>query len=286
MKKLTGALLVIIVMITSCNLPIANNSIDPTLEAMQNTIAVQMAAQTMVAQTQSAAALLPSETPTSTVEVILPTETPTPSVTPDLTVRITAEKNVNCRQGTFTLFAVLETIKQGDTAIVLGKNESNGLWYKVRTNSQRECWVTADAVSVTNLGAGIALIDAPPTPTTVAPPKWNLPWTILFSNHPDNPESNASVLNVTFSQSGNSVSGTFASGLGTAIAFTGTVSEDGMTVNGTLFYGLAECGLLLKRLPDNPNQFRGKFWAKGSPGTDGAFCGGTAGATYPSPCRP
>lgn len=287
MKKLTGALLaVLLVLLTSCNLPIASNPVDPTLEALQNTIAVQMAAQTLVAQTQSAQPLLPSSTTTNTPEVAAAVDTPTPTVTADLTARVSIEKNVNCRVGPFTVFPVVVSLKTGDTAEVLGKNEVNGLWYKLLTGDKRECWVTAEAVSLTNPGVSIALVDAPPTPTPVEPPKWNLPWTILFSNSPTDPETNASVLNVTFSQSGNSISGNFVSGVGSAIAFSGTVSADGMTVTGTLFYGPVECGLLLKRLADNPNQFRGKFWNKLSPGIDGAFCGGTGGASYPSPCRP
>ena len=75
---------------------------------------------------------------------------------------------------------------------------------------------------------------------------------------------------------------------GLNFSFSGTISADGMTVNGTLHRqegGLQNWSVVFRRNPSNLNQFRGSWSAIGFDTFDGDWCGAYGGAGKPSPCK-
>jgi uncharacterized protein YgiM (DUF1202 family) len=288
MKKLFAMSFILIFVLSACNLLLpATPTVDPVAVAIAQTMAVQSAAQTLVAQMQPTvaptAALPPTQAIPPTVEPTVAPPTPEPVVQ----ITATAFMNANCRSGPGGNFTYLGVLNNGETAVVLGKNLDNGTWWKVTLPNLKECWVTGDAVNVTGDVTKVALLVSPPTPTPIPPPNWSGQWVILFSDEPTRPEANASVINITMTQTGNALFATFTSvKYGDPIKISATVSADGKTVTGSLTYGSTPYVIYLVRNPDDVKQFRGKFYRATDPGFDGAICGGTLGASYPSPCRP
>jgi uncharacterized protein YraI len=286
MKKFFVISIVLLFLLTSCNLlSPATPTVDPVVKAMQQTLDVQNAVATLQAQTQAAAPVVPPTSAVPTLAPVVPTVAAPPTEVP--VVKVTANVNANCRSGPGGNFDYMGVLNQGQSADVIGKFTGNGTWWKVKLGD-KECWVTGDAVAVTGDANSVAMLVSPPTPTPVPPPNWTGSWTILFSDNPTSPEINASVIYITMTQTGQTVTANFVSGGSPHfnISIVGTVSADGKTVNGTLTYSTTPYVLLLVRTAENIKQFRGKFYAASNPGFDGAMCGGTGGASYPSPCRP
>ena len=101
---------------------------------------------------------------------------PTPTEVP--TVKATTNLNANCRLGPDKVFALVELLNSGTTALVIGQYTANGQWWKVRTDSGKECWVLGSNVSITGDTNLVAMLESPPTPTPVPPPTWNGDWNL------------------------------------------------------------------------------------------------------------
>lgn len=106
---------------------------------------------TISVQTPTAA----SGTPTSTMTPAFPpsptpTPVPTVSATPSAPQLTPTSPAVNCRSGPDVVYASLDTIGFGQTAMIAGKN-GDGTWWYVRdpNNSSTFCWVSA-SVSTTS----------------------------------------------------------------------------------------------------------------------------------------
>ena len=90
-----------------------------------------------------------------------------PSVASE-TPELTATKNANCRYGPGTAYDIADTLFEGQTALVLARNQGN-TWFQIAGPSfGTDCWVsyvtvkTSGAVDAAPIGTGPALPDAPP----------------------------------------------------------------------------------------------------------------------------
>lgn len=289
MKKLICAGFIVLFLLTSCSF--GGKSESAAVAALEATRVAQFAAATAKAAAESlaASAVPPTAYPTETVAA-LPTETATPEPTATPTeipvVKAVSNVNANCRSGPDKVFPLVELLNAGTSTLVIGQYGSNGQWWKVRTDADKECWVLGDNVSLSGEISIVAMLESPPTPTPVPAPKWNGSWTIWFSTGPGNPEINAQQYKITLNQSGQNLSGTIVASW-TIMAIYGFVSEDGMSVSGEMDSSTYADNFkfYLVRDPSNLNQFRGKFYYIDK-SNDGVFCGYQNSAGFPTPCRP
>ena len=249
---------------------------------MQSTLAVQQAVATFSAQTQAAQAQPTEEVAAAEPTATLTTEPPAAAEA----LRASANINVNCRMGPAAVFTLVVSLKAGETVEVIGKNTDNGLYWKVKTENGKECWLLGDAVSLSGSADAVTMLVAPATPTPIPPPSWAGTWTLHASHNVTNPSENVRDYVITIAQTGNEISYQY-SYAGNTYSVGGTVSTDGMSVNGTWsINGIPWGNVRLIRVPSNLNQFQGKWWALGVSGLDGEQCGFMNGAGIPSPCRP
>ncbi len=104
--------------------------------------------------------------PTATPE---PTPTPEPTQSADSAVKATINSStLNLRAGPGTNYAKLGSARQGDVFSVVGKNES-GSWIKIRANNGDEAWVSVEFVTLSSSLSGVAVAQAPATPTPGSP---------------------------------------------------------------------------------------------------------------------
>ena len=287
MKKTFFVILIFALLLTACGKP-AVPTVDPAIAALEATIAVQSAASTLVAlqEAQTQAALPPTPMPTEALPTAEPTIEPTQTEVP--VVRATANVNSNCRLGPYANFAVLEVLNQGAVADVIGQNATNGQWWKVKLASGSECWIFGSNVTVSGDTSKAAQLVSPATPTPVPAPTWGGTWTIWFSTGPGNPDTNAQAYTISFTQTGNALTSSFATSW-TSFNLYGTVSADGMSASGNMVSSnpifTQPFIFNLVRNPSNLKQFRGGFYYDNR-SNDGVFCGYKDGAGYPTPCRP
>jgi uncharacterized protein YraI len=288
MKKIIALCFIFVLLVTACKpiLKDQGSSVDINA-AIQQTLDVQNQAATLVAQTQAAAAVVAPVQP-----VVAPIEIPTiavpPTTAPVASVKATAIKNANCRSGPASNFDYLSVLNQGASADVIGKNTDFGKWWKVKLVDGTECWVVDDAVTLAGDTGSLALLESPKTPTPVPPPSWAGNWTMKLSGSFENTGADVNVFNTSITQSGNSISFSYNMWSQEFSCF-GTVSADGMTVNGTMVSsdgGGRTWNFYFVRVPSNLNQFRGKYWWGGDASMDGMSCGAKNGAALPDPCRP
>lgn len=95
----------------------------------------------------STATPAPTLAPTDTPE---PTSTPQPTLTPTPeVVKVSPEKNANCRSGPTTDFPVQVSIPAGSQATVLGRNADSSWYYVQNPQSPGSgCWVKASLVTL------------------------------------------------------------------------------------------------------------------------------------------
>jgi uncharacterized protein YraI len=114
-----------------------------------------------------------------------PTDPPTPAAsnTPN-TPFITVNQGINVRSGPSTKFnPVLGTMKQGDTAPLLGKN-TDGSWFKIQYYNSNNAWVFAQYVSPSVDVAQLVVDPGPPVPTDTPVPPTAIPATPVPTTAP------------------------------------------------------------------------------------------------------
>jgi uncharacterized protein YgiM (DUF1202 family) len=289
MKKYVLISVAILMVFSACSLlPAATPTVDPVAQAIAQTMAVQNAAATLIAQSQPLTQ--PTAGPVPTVAVA-PTVAPIPTNPPPTAVpavKVTATKNANCRSGPGGNFDYLGVLNLGETANVLGKNLSHGTWWKVTlASSGKECWVTGDAVTLSGDANTVPLLVSPPTPTPVPPPNWNGLWNMGISMDSWDPTYHFVPFTTTMTQTGNSVYFNFTTN-GINFSVSGTVSPNGLQFNGYLTQAgtSSKWAILMVRSLDKLDQIKGRWNVVGSSVDDGNFCGYKNGAGFPSPCRP
>lgn len=115
-------------------------------------------------------------TPTVPIEqgvTITPTFTPTITLTPSATVApapsvpsFTALKNANCREGPGTAYDADETLFQGETVPIQGRNTDNSWVWVNKPGSSRNCWVSVSTGQVSGDINTVQYASAPPPPAS------------------------------------------------------------------------------------------------------------------------
>jgi len=275
---------IVVLLLSSCTSLLSQNN-QPTQDiqaAIEQTMAVQNAASTIVAQTLSAANVQPTQAPVTENTPVPPTQT----LEPTISVMARANQNANCRSGPASNFDYLGVLSQGASATIIGRNTDFGIWWKVSLPDGTECWIVEDAISISGETKSIPTLVSPKTPTPIPAPNWNGKWTIWMSGGTYNPDKEMITFVTNMKQVGQTLTFNY-NAWGDTFYFSGTVSSDGMTVNGNEYSEGGYGGdAYFVRNPSNLNQFRGKWFVNGDRNSDGTYCGSMNGAPMPQPCRP
>lgn len=191
---LTGLVITIILTLSACNLPMAGTTADktPDLEGtVAARVAIEQAAQTMVAQTLAAGNAGDAQASTSTNTVQAPPEvTFTPTLSPTITltptlegVFLTVSQDTYCRfGGPYSSFKILATVKTGQKVEVIARNPENDSYYvknPYETNST--CWLYGKYATVTGNTAGLTVATMNPTPTPTFTPTPAINFNVSYS---------------------------------------------------------------------------------------------------------
>jgi predicted outer membrane repeat protein len=85
--------------------------------------------------------------------------------------RVTATRNANCRYGPGTAYDIADTLFEGQTALIVGRNEGNTWWQIEGPAFGRLCWVSDVTVEVIGSTNGVPIGKAPPPPTRTPKPQ-------------------------------------------------------------------------------------------------------------------
>jgi hypothetical protein len=170
--------ILIILLLTSCNLPMRPTS-SPGVDIAQ--------AGTIVAMTLEA---LHTPTPTSTIavqETPIPTriensatptpvltETVTPTITPTYSIPLlTFDGNTNCREGPGTVYKIVTVLRTGQKVEAIGSQEN--FWVVRNPNGPGDCWVASEFTIASGSTWALPTMTIPPAPTSAppAPPTWS-----------------------------------------------------------------------------------------------------------------
>lgn len=178
----TGVVVIIILTLSACNMPSGVTSagtpdIDGTVAAK---VAIEHAAQTMVAQTLSAENPNAGQVNTSTNTIQAPVDaTFTPTLSPTITMTptpegtfLTVSQDTYCRfGGPYSSFKILATVKIGQKVEVIARNPENDSYFvknPYETNST--CWLYGKYATLTGNAAGLTVATMNPTPTPTFTP--------------------------------------------------------------------------------------------------------------------
>lgn len=271
--------------------------------AIAETLAVEHNIQTVVAGTlgvsDTSAVVTPGEQPPVVVQeeqppAVIQTPEPAATDTPDSPIVVTdtpehtptsgvamvsVSRNINCRSGPGTEYAILGVLMMGVQAEVVGIFPEWDYWIIKNPDKPGVCWLWGQYATVVGETAGLPLYTPPPTPTptrTATPTQtltpafnWSGSWTTSMEVPPG---GDFLAMVITFTQTGSTVTGAadFA-------AFTGTLSADNTTLTGTYAYPGGEQPFIFRLI--NANQFIGNRDSGAL-----AWCGHRAGAGLPTPC--
>ena len=164
---LTTSLLLLTIILTSCNLP--DNVTSPQTEEPAATFTAMRPATATVdvfgTQTQ-AAILMPTETPTLTVtatatEPAEPSETPTPE---PILAEVVSE--TNCRTGPAGNYDLIATYQVGKTLEIVAKDLGAGYWF-VRNpeTTEEQCYLLAQNIKISGDPTALPQYTPPSSPT-------------------------------------------------------------------------------------------------------------------------
>lgn len=117
--------------------------------------------------------LLPAPSVSTTTPTLTFTSTPKPeepTATPE-PPSITAIKNANCRYGPGMLYEIADTLMQGQSALVVGRNEDNTWWQIEGPRFGTLCWVAHTTVEENGPVDGVPVGVAPLEPTLTSEPQ-------------------------------------------------------------------------------------------------------------------
>lgn len=186
-KRIFSAALVlaIVLTLTACNLPTAENKSTPEASAAGGQASVEQAAGTIVAQTLTAGA------PTLTNTAPPPSESFTPTLTPTLTlpptskvVTLVVTKDTYCRQGApVSAFKSVVIIKSGQQVEVISRNPENDSYYvKNPYEDNSSCWIYGKGLTLTGNAEELSIATLEPTPTPTRTPTPNVGFTVTYDS--------------------------------------------------------------------------------------------------------
>ncbi len=276
-RPTTGVAVAVSLSLLACNLTTQLAGSGPASTSIAETVA---AGQTSTAAVLAAAgSLAPGLAPTATATPEF-TSTPeftatpssTPTATPTATLSITLgslTQNTNCRSGPLAVYDLIRTFLLGDTVQIVGRNAEGDYFFVTDPASPgKDCWLWGRYLEINGDVSQRPVFTPPPTPTPSY--IWTGDWRVWTDGTPGT---------LSLKQNGNSVSGTFASI--TAMGITGTASEGGRTLSGSV-NGTSPTVTFVFRMSTNMDQFSGHY----KQGTKTySWCGGRNGAGQPSPCN-
>jgi hypothetical protein len=189
---LTVMVFTLILVLTACNLPMGGTpagtpDIAGTVAAK---VAIEQAAQTMVAQTLSAAAPVVPALPTNTNTLEAPVVSVTPSLTPTITMTptpegifLTVSQDTYCRFGApYSSFKIITTVKSGQKVEVIARNPENDSFYvKNPYEANSTCWLYGKYATVAGNAAGLTVVTMNPTPTPTNTPTPAINFSVTYS---------------------------------------------------------------------------------------------------------
>ncbi len=191
---LTVLVITIILTLSACNLPMAGNSAETTPDiagTVAARVAIEQAAQTMVAQTLGAGNSSAAQVSTSTNTIQAPPEaTFTPTLSPTITltptpegVFLTVSQDTYCRfGGPYSSFKILATVKIGQKVEVIARNPENDSYYvKNPYEPNATCWLYGKYATVTGNAAGLTVATMHPTPTPTFTPTPAINFNVSYS---------------------------------------------------------------------------------------------------------
>jgi hypothetical protein len=121
-------------------------------------------------------------------QVTLP---PAPTQAVSTAPQVTANVNANVRTGDSTSYAVITTLRQGQSAPIIARSATGSGWYLIRLADGRQGWIAPSTVTVQGDTSGLQFLNPPPLPTQPPPtltPTSSLPdaqiTNAFFSNPP------------------------------------------------------------------------------------------------------
>jgi len=138
---------IILVLLTSCNLPDRMTSTPPASPEFDST---------------SQAFSTPTKIPIETL-LALPTATFAPTSTPRAVLASPINQPVNCRYGPDIAYAVIGSLNVGAQAEIVGKNIDVSWWYvKNPSDPSTFCWLASGFVDVTGSVDALPVVESPP----------------------------------------------------------------------------------------------------------------------------
>ena len=174
MKKIIVVLSLLVIALSSCNFPSAQDSGLP----------IEQQAATVVAQTLTAIAAenpVPLASPTAGVTeqpLASPTgsgETPTiqPNTTPTATTgtptatTLTVDSNTNCREGPGEAYAIVIVLVPGTSYQMIARTADNKYWIVTEIGKSNSCWVPAEFSNAFG-NVNLLSVTTPSAPTSAA----------------------------------------------------------------------------------------------------------------------
>ena len=151
--------LLLVLIATSCNLPLGDTGNTPATEPGQAEEKDLPDSPAPPANTAPPDTLAPTPSPTATIEpTVTATSTPTPYVM--------VSGNTNCRYGPGSVYDWLHTYLAGDQALLVGKSADEAFWYTSDQNGiLPDCWLWGKYATPVGDTALLPVFTPPPTPT-------------------------------------------------------------------------------------------------------------------------
>ena len=270
---------VLLLPLSGCNLPSNSES------RLQTSIAETVAAinlnppqvQTPEEQDPPQDAVLPSATSTLSQTITLtPSLTNSPTITLTSTLEVpmvSVSENTNCRTGPDKAYDYVGALMKGEQAEVVGQFQGGEYWIIKNPDRSGECWLWAYYSTVTGPTAGLPFYDQPATPTPGF--YWEGTWSVSTGivGDPFN-----MVYSMTATVNGKEYNATLDYGDGTFEYFTGTISDDYLSVSGTFPAGAMQGSFSFYAV--GSDQFNGNTTAM----VAFSMCGSRNAAAFPVPC--
>ena len=158
-KRIFLSVLAIWMAIVSCNLPAAQEAVNPSSADLTATaMAASAAKSASIPNTPAIPATVASAIPSFTLE---PTATFTASPTPCIPT-VVATSSVNIRSGPGTVYPAVGALTPSASAPIAGKS-ADGTWWYI-TYGGGYGWVSGSVVTASCVPVSVAVIAAPPTP--------------------------------------------------------------------------------------------------------------------------
>jgi len=290
--KTLWMMILVLLLIVGCSLPMnVTPEIPPEGQIQTHVAETMVAMQVDDAVMKTMGAQAPPEVTASTQEILInSTITLTPTITLTGIVEklmVSVSEDTNCRNGPGKTYDYLGALLVGEQAEVVGQSMDGQYWIIKNPDRAGECWLWGQYASVTGPTAALPRYTPPPTPTPKHSPTQTMTPTQTLT--PTLAYDLAGTWDYIIAPSGGAVSivwsmdimtgggefvgsGAFPGGIRT---FNGTISTDGLSVNGVWADPGGAGSFTIFAL--GVNQFQGNIDGDG-------FCGVRGGATWPEPC--